>query len=99
MLDRLRTDQSAAAGDQNFHPFESIPLPVGRKSINAVDFPRTAFLKWLKSGTRGSLPHKKSTSSRTVFNCPGIRLTHSLRRTGDFECHAHSTHGTMEGCP
>ena len=29
MLDRFRTDQSAAAGNQNFHPFESIPLPHG----------------------------------------------------------------------
>src|SRR6267378_2323790 len=67
MLDRFRTDQSAAAGDQNFHPFESIPLLMGRKSIDAADFPRTAFLKWLKSGTRGLLPHWKSTSSRAVF--------------------------------
>ena len=67
MLDRFRTNQSAAAGDQNFHPFESIPLPMGRKSINAVDFPRTAFLKWLNSGREGHSLTKKSTSSRAVF--------------------------------
>src|ERR1700682_6141452 len=57
VLGRFRTDQSAAAGDQNFHPFESIPLPMRRKSINAVEFLRTAFLKWLKSGTREPLPY------------------------------------------
>ena len=32
MLDRFRTYQSAAAGEQNFHPFESIPRPMGGKS-------------------------------------------------------------------
>ena len=32
MLDRFRTNQPAAAGDQNFHSFESAPLPVGPKS-------------------------------------------------------------------
>jgi hypothetical protein len=32
MLDRSRTEQPAAAGDKNFHPFESIPLPMGGKS-------------------------------------------------------------------
>src|SRR5260370_35833018 len=36
MLDSFRTDQSIAAGDEYFHPFQSIPLPLGRKSINAA---------------------------------------------------------------
>src|SRR5258708_39474331 len=57
MLYRFRADQSAAAGNNNLHPFESIPLPMGRKSKIAVELPRTAFLNWLRSGTRGPLPH------------------------------------------
>jgi hypothetical protein len=32
MLDRIRTDEPAAAGDKNFHPLESIPFPMGGKS-------------------------------------------------------------------
>src|SRR6267378_3966573 len=56
VLGRFRTDQSTAAGDQNFHPFESIPLPMRRKSINAVEFPRTAFLKIAEIGDERAAP-------------------------------------------
>src|SRR5713226_375712 len=39
MFDRLRTNQSAAAGDENFHPFESQLLPVCYKSKNRGGIP------------------------------------------------------------
>src|SRR6266480_1177136 len=80
MLDRFRTNQSAAAGDQNFHPFESIPLPMGRQSINAVDFPRTAFLKWLNSGREG-----RSLTRRVNLSTAGTLLVRAALSLEEYQ--------------
>src|SRR6266478_8677960 len=58
MLHRFRTDQSAAAGHENFHPFESQPLSVRnkpKKKRNGI--PANRIREMLRSTTRGPLPH------------------------------------------
>src|SRR6266550_1966275 len=57
MFDRFRTNQSAATGDQNFHPFESIPLPMGRYSYKRSGFPANRIPQMAEFGKRGPLPH------------------------------------------
>src|SRR5260370_32144930 len=49
-LDRFRTDQSAAAGDQNFHPFESLPLPVGGKPKQSGGFAANRLREMAETG-------------------------------------------------
>ena len=57
MLDRFRTNQSTAAGDQNFHPFESIPLPMGRYSYKRSGFPANRIPDMAEIRDEWALPH------------------------------------------
>jgi hypothetical protein len=100
VLGRFRTDQSAAAGDQNFHPFESILLHVGRKSVNAVEFPRTASLKWAEIGDeRARSLIRRVPAVERFFNCSETSFAQSSRRPDDFERHARGAEGTFGGRP
>ena len=79
MLHRLRTDQPAAARDENLHPFESVPLSISCKQNR----PKIAEIGDEK--TAPSLEDYQQSSP--FFNFPGSTLVRPLRHTGDFQRH------------